>query len=181
MLQIEHLEINDVKLIKTNRFLDNRGFFQQNYQYDEYSLLGIKTNFIQDNWSFSKKGVLRGLHYQVKFPQAKLVQVLSGSVFDVVVDLRTNSSTYGKWVGKTLSDKNGYQLFVPKGFAHGFLVLESNTTFIYKCDSNYKPEYECGIRWDDPIINIKWPKIDVDYVISKKDKELPKLKEIKHF
>ncbi len=181
MLQIEDLEINDVKLIKTNRFLDDRGFFQQNYQYDEYSLLGIKNNFVQDNWSFSKKGVLRGLHYQVKFSQAKLVQVLSGSVFDVVVDLRMNSSTYGKWVGRTLSDKNGYQLYVPKEFAHGFLVLESNTTFIYKCDSNYKPEYEYGIKWDDPTINIKWPNIDVDYIISKKDKELPKFKEIKHF
>lgn len=176
MLKIEDLEINDVKLIKTKRFLDDRGFFQQNYQSDEYSILGIKNTFVQDNWSYSKKGVLRGLHYQDRFPQAKLVQVLQGSVFDVAVDVRKNSSTYGNWIGKTLSDKNGYQLYIPKGFAHGFLVLEPNTTFIYKCDSYYNSEDELGIRWNDPLINIKWPKLDVDYIISEKDKKYPLLK-----
>ncbi len=180
MIEVENLSLEGIKLIKTKKFTDDRGSFQQNYHRDEYKKVGILNNFVQDNWSTSEKGVLRGLHYQLNFPQAKLVQVLKGEVYDVAVDLRENSPTFKKWIGVILNPENGYQLYIPSGFAHGFLTLKSKTEFIYKCDNFYVSNDEYGIRWDDPIINIKWPKISVDYIISEKDKELPSLKEIKH-
>ena len=176
MIEIENLDINDIKLIKTKRHDDSRGFFQQNYHFKDYSDLGIKNDFVQDNWSYSHKGVLRGLHYQEKNSQAKLVQVIKGSIFDVAVDLRSKSPTFGKWVGKTLSDKNGYQLFIPRGFAHGFLVLESNTSLVYKCDDYYNSNDERGIIWNDPTINVKWPFFN-NLIISNKDQCLPSLEE----
>ena len=177
MIEIENLDIKDIKLIKTKRYDDSRGFFQQNYHLKDYSDLGIKNNFVQDNWSFSHKGVLRGLHYQEKNSQAKLVQVIKGSIFDVAVDLRKKSPTFGNWVGMTLSDKNGYQLFIPRGFAHGFLSLKDNTVVYYKCDNFYDSNDQKGIRWDDSELNIKWPQVD-KLITSEKDKKLHLLKDI---
>ena len=179
MIEIENLDIREVKLIKAKRYDDNRGFFRENYHFKDYVALGITNNFVQDNWSYSQKGVLRGIHYQEKNPQAKLVQVIQGSIFDVAVDIRPKSPTYGKWVGKILSDKNGYQLFIPKGFAHGFLALESNTSIVYKCDDYYNPNEERGIIWNDPQVNVKWP-ISNNLIISNKDKSLPSLEEINY-
>ena len=131
MINVETLSIPDVKLIKPGRFNDGRGFFQQTYHYDQYAASGIATRFVQDNWSRSSKGVLRGLHYQFEHPQAKLVGVVRGEVFDVAVDMRRRSPTFGQWVGEVLSEQNGHQMFVPEGFAHGFLVLSALVDFFY--------------------------------------------------
>ena len=162
-------------MIKTKKFYDDRGSFQQNYHRDDYKKVGILNNFVQDNWSTSEKGVLRGLHYQLNFPQAKLVQVLKGEVYDVAVDLRINSPTFKKWIGVILNPENGYQLYIPRGFAHGFLTLKSKTEFIYKCDNIFVKNDEYGLRWDDSTINIEWPSTS-NLVISEKDKALPVFK-----
>ena len=130
---------------------------------------------MQDNWSHSSKGVLRGLHYQLKNPQAKLLTVLRGEVFDVVVDIRRGSPTFGEWIGKNLSAENGLQLYVPEGLAHGFLVLSDEVDFLYKCSAFYTPGDEYGIRWDDPDIGIQWP-INEEPVLAEKDIEAPLLK-----
>jgi dTDP-4-dehydrorhamnose 3,5-epimerase len=175
-MEVIELEIPDVKLIKPRRFPDDRGFFQQSYHYEQYATAGITTSFVQDNWSRSAKGTLRGLHYQLKQPQAKLVSVVQGEVFDAVVDVRRNSPTYGKWVGTTLSDDNGHQLFVPEGFAHGFLVLSDTADFVYKCSGFYAPGDEYGIIWNDTDIGIQWPEIG-SVIISSKDEVLPAFKD----
>ena len=172
MIEIESLEIPDVKLIKTKTFFDSRGFFKQTYHAEEYKNFGISAEFIQDNHSLSNKNVLRGLHYQLNHPQAKLVQVNKGKVYDVAVDMRKNSPSFKKWIGVFLSEENGYQLFIPRGFAHGFLALEQDTQFSYKCDNVYVKNDEYGLRWDDPSINIEWPSTPT-LEISKKDKALP--------
>ena len=135
-------------------------------------------NFIQDNQSRSHKGVLRGLHYQKNFPQAKLVRVIQGEVFDVAVDLRKNSPTYGKWVGVLLSAENKKMFMIPRGFAHGFLVLSDTAEFVYKCDELYHPEDEGGIMWNDPDVNVKWP-LNEEPSLSEKDKEHPLLRDSK--
>ena len=175
MIEVQNLSLEGIKLIKTKKFYDDRGAFQQNYHRDDYKKVGILNNFVQDNWSTSEKGVLRGLHYQLNFPQAKLVQVLKGEVFDVAVDLRINSPTFKKWIGVILNPENGYQLYIPRGFAHGFLTLKSETEFIYKCDNVYVKNDEYGLRWDDSTINIEWPSTS-NLVISEKDKALPVFK-----
>ena len=175
MIEVENLSLEGIKLIKTKKFYDDRGSFQQNYHRDDYKKVGILNNFVQDNWSTSEKGVLRGLHYQLNFPQAKLVQVLKGEVYDVAVDLRINSPTFKKWIGVILNPENGYQLYIPRGFAHGFLTLKSKTEFIYKCDNIFVKNDEYGLRWDDPTINIEWPSTS-NLVISEKDKALPVFK-----
>jgi len=172
MIEIESLEIPDVKLIKTKTFFDSRGSFKQTYHAEEYKNFGISAEFIQDNHSLSNKNVLRGLHYQLNHPQAKLVQVNKGKVYDVAVDMRKNSPSFKKWIGVFLSEENGYQLFIPRGFAHGFLALEQDTQFSYKCDNVYVKNDEYGLRWDDPSINIEWPST-LTLEISKKDKALP--------
>ena len=171
MIEIESLEISDVKLIKTKTFFDSRGSFKQNYHAEEYKNFGISAEFIQDNHSLSNKNVLRGLHYQLNHPQAKLVQVNKGKVYDVAVDMRKNSPSFKKWIGVFLSEDNGYQLFIPRGFAHGFLALEEDTQFSYKCDNVYVKNDEYGLRWDDPSINIEWPSTPT-LEISKKIKKL---------
>lgn len=171
-MKIENLSIPDVKLIKPRRFDDDRGFFQQTYQYEQYAEAGIDTRFVQDNWSRSSKGVLRGLHYQLEHAQSKLVSVIQGEVFDVAVDMRRSSPTFGQWVGACLSAENGHQLFVPKGFAHGFLVLSDTVDFMYKCDDYYAPGDEYGVIWNDPVVGIEWPDMD-NLIISDKDKVLP--------
>ena len=156
-MQVRSLAIPDVKLITPRRFGDDRGYFEQTYHQDDYKAAGIDAEFVQDNHSKSVAGVLRGLHYQRNNPQAKLVSVLSGAVFDVAVDLRQSSPHYGQWVGAELSSENGHQLFVPAGFAHGFLVLSEEVNFYYKCDAFYTPGDEVCIRWDDTDLAIEWP------------------------
>mgnify|MGYP005627918935 CR=1 FL=1 len=156
-MEVRSLAIPDVKLITPRRFGDDRGYFEQTYHQDDYKAAGIDAEFVQDNHSKSVAGVLRGLHYQRNNPQAKLVSVLSGAVFDVAVDLRQSSPHYGQWVGAELSSENGHQLFVPAGFAHGFLVLSEEVNFYYKCDAFYTPGDEVCIRWDDTDLAIEWP------------------------
>lgn len=179
-MNVESLEIPDVKLIKPRRFNDARGFFAQTYQRKQYVEAGIPSTFVQDNWSRSSRGVLRGLHYQYKHAQAKLVSVIRGEVFDVVVDMRKTSPTFGRWDGAVLSEENGHQLFVPKGFAHGFIVLSETVDFMYKCDDYYAPGDEYGVRWNDPSLAIEWPDI-VNPLVSEKDAVLPKFKDAKYF
>ncbi|QHI70181.1 dTDP-4-dehydrorhamnose 3,5-epimerase [Tichowtungia aerotolerans] len=177
---IENLSIPDVKLIKPRVFTDERGFFTQTYHYEQYRDAGIDVRFVQDNWSRSTKGVLRGLHYQLKHPQDKLVSVIRGEVFDVAVDIRNGSPTFGEWVGAILSEKNHHQLFVPKGFAHGFCVLSDKVDFVYKCSDFYTPGDEYGIRWNDPEVGIKWPSLD-ELIISDRDLGLPFFMDVIYF
>lgn len=171
-------EIDGVYVIDAVVYGDDRGYFTETYNEREFKENGLNYKFVQDNQSKSKKGVLRGLHFQKTYPQAKLVRVLEGEVFDVAVDLRANSKTYGKWVGVILSGENKKQFMIPRGFAHGFLVLSDTATFCYKCDEFYHPEDEGGIIWNDPDIGIDW--VNVSQVqLSEKDKKHPTLKESK--
>lgn len=171
-------EISGVYIIENTVFGDNRGFFMETYNEEEFSAAGLNMKFVQDNHSKSKKGVLRGLHFQKKFPQGKLVRVIKGTVFDVAVDLRKESKTYGKWTGVILSEENKKQFYIPEGFAHGFLVISDEAEFCYKCTEFYHPEDEGGVLWNDPDINIKWPmnKLgDSEIILSEKDKCLEPL------
>lgn len=171
-------EIEGVYIIETDVFGDNRGYFMETYNYNQFKEAGLDMVFVQDNQSKSKKGVLRGLHFQKEHTQGKLVRVIKGEVFDVAVDLRKNSKTYGKWAGVNLSEENKKQFYVPEGFAHGFLVLSDEAEFCYKCTDFYHPESEGGIIWNDPDVNIEWPLNGIDEIIfSEKDKKLPTLSE----
>lgn len=170
--------IKDVYIIEPKKYGDDRGYFMETYKECDFNNAGIKNVFIQDNQSKSKKGVLRGLHFQKQHAQAKLVRCLQGEVFDVCVDLREGSETYGKWVGVLLSAEKGNQLMIPRGFAHGFLVVSDEAIFAYKCDDIYHPEDEGGIAWDDKDIGIKWPFTE-NILLSEKDKCHPLLKDIK--
>jgi dTDP-4-dehydrorhamnose 3,5-epimerase len=162
--------IPDVLIIQPKVFGDDRGWFFESFNAKDFSkVIGRQVNFVQDNHSLSKKGVLRGLHYQMEQTQGKLVRVSRGSVFDVVVDLRQFSTTYGKWVGVELSSENKKQLWIPEGFAHGFLVLSDEAEFLYKTTDYWHAESEQCIIWNDPTLNIQWPKIDVDLTINNKD------------
>lgn len=168
-MQIVQTAISEVLVIEPQVFGDERGFFFESFNQQKFAqLTGVKTEFVQDNHSKSAKNVLRGLHYQIQQPQGKLVRVLAGEVFDVAVDVRRNSATFGKWVGVILSAANKRQLWVPPGFAHGFLVLEDHTEFLYKTTDYYAPQYERCIRWDDPDIGIDWP-LDGTPLLSAKD------------
>jgi len=172
--------IKDLVIIETKIFKDERGFFIENYNLRDFINLGIGGNFVQDNYSMSRKGVLRGLHFQIRHSQGKVVQVISGKVFDVAVDLRLNSPTFGKWYGVKLSDDNGLQFYIPPGFAHGFLAIEENTLFFYKCTDFYYPDDELGIIWNDKDIGIQWPLSQVEeIIISDKDKKLSSFSEAK--
>ena len=171
-------EIKDVYTIDVKKYGDNRGYFMETYKESDFKNAGLNYNFIQDNQSKSKKGVLRGLHFQKQYPQAKLVRCLEGEVFDVAVDLRHDSPTYGKWVGVVLSAEKGNLFMIPRGFAHGFIVLSDVATFCYKCDELYHPEDEGGIMWNDPEIGIIWP-FDGEILLSEKDKLHPMLKDLK--
>jgi len=157
---------------------DSRGYFMESYNSRVFSELGIKHQFVQDNCSLSGRGVLRGLHYQLGQPQAKLVRVLSGEVFDVAVDLRKGSETFGKWEGVILSAENKRMFFLPEGFAHGFLVLSETAEFFYKCSDFYAPAEERGIIWNDPDIAIEWPIGEMELILSEKDQALPRLAEM---
>lgn len=172
-------DIPDVQIIEPTVFGDDRGYFMETYQIDEFAAAGIDKPFVQDNQSRSTKGVLRGLHFQIEHPQSKLVRVVSGEVFDVAVDLRPDSPTYGKWEGAVLSAENRRQFFVPRGFAHGFLVLSDVAEFCYKCDDVYHPNDEGGLMWNDPEIGIEWPISEgMELVLSEKDKAHPGLKDL---
>ena len=177
-MELIKTEIEGVYILEPKVFGDNRGYFMETYNKNEFKRLGLDYKFVQDNQSKSKKGVLRGLHFQRKFPQAKLVRVLEGKVFDVAVDLRKDSPTYGKWVGTILSDENKRQFMIPRGFAHGFVVLSETATFTYKCDEFYHPEDEGGIMWNDKDVGIIWP-IEEEPILSEKDKLHPSLKDSK--
>ena len=170
--------IEGVWKISPKKYGDNRGYFMETYKESDFKQVGINNVFVQDNQSKSKKGVLRGLHFQKTYPQAKLVRCIEGEVFDVCVDLRKNSKTYGKWEGVILSAEEGNQFMIPRGFAHGFVVLSESATFCYKCDELYHPEDEGGIMWNDPDINIDWP-FKGDVLLSEKDKKHLSLKESK--
>lgn len=170
--------INDVYKIDVKKYGDNRGFFMETYKESDFKVAGLEYNFVQDNQSKSKKGVLRGLHFQKSFPQAKLVRCIDGEVFDVCLDLRKDSPTYGKWEGVVLSADKGNMFMIPRGFAHGFVVLSETATFCYKCDELYHPDDEGGIMWNDPEVGIEWP-IDFKVLLSEKDKIYKSLKETK--
>lgn len=172
--------IRDLFLIENKSYSDNRGFFMEIFNFKSLNEMGINTSFVQDNFSVSKKGVLRGLHFQRdEWAQAKLVTVLRGEVFDVAVDLRLDSPTYKKYFGTVLSSNNKMQMYIPRGFAHGFLVLSEEAEFFYKCDNFYNPQFDGGIRYDDNEINIAWPNPDSELIISDKDKSLPYLRNLK--
>lgn len=165
-------DIEGLKVIEPTVFGDERGYFMETYNYNDFKEAGIDIVFVQDNQSMSKKGVLRGLHFQKSFPQDKLVRVISGEVFDVVVDLREGSKTFGKWFGVILSAENKKQFFVPKNFAHGFLVLSDTAEFAYKCSDFYHPDDEGGLIWNDPEIGIEWPiPSGMELTIAEKDKK----------
>ena len=171
-------EIAGVYIIEPKVYGDNRGYFMETYKESDFTEAGLSYIFIQDNQSRSRKGVLRGLHFQKTHPQAKLVRVLEGEVYDVAVDLRKGSKTYGKYVGVVLSAENKRMFMIPRGFAHGFVVLSDTATFTYKCDELYHPEDEGGIMWNDPDVGIVWPDCG-EILLSEKDKKHPSLKDAK--
>jgi len=163
-------QIADVLLLEPRVFGDDRGFFFESFNQRVFEeVTGVKTQFVQDNHSKSARGVLRGLHFQVQKPQGKLVRVAQGEVFDVAVDIRKGSPTYGQWVGEILSAENKRQLWIPAGLAHGFVVLSETAEFLYKTTDYYAPEHECCIAWNDPTLAIQWPLRDIQPVLSKKD------------
>ena len=162
-------EIEGVFIIEPRVFGDDRGYFMETYNKNDFEKAGICCEFVQDNQSKSKKGVLRGLHFQKTHPQAKLVRVTKGEVFDVAVDLRKDSPTWGRYVGVVLSAEKKNMFFIPKGFAHGFLVLSDEVEFTYKCDEFYHPEDEGGIPWNDPSVAISWPSFESELCLSGKD------------
>ena len=171
------LEIPDVKLVIPKHYPDERGYFLESFKESEFSANKINAKFVQDNVSFSTKGVLRGLHYQQKpKEQAKLVSVISGEIFDIAVDIRKDSKTYGKWVSQILSEKNHKMLYIPEGFAHGFCTLSDTANVLYKVTNEYSPENERGIIWNDPNVSISWPIENL--IISEKDKKLPILQKL---
>lgn len=171
--------IDGVYIIEPKVFGDSRGYFMESYNKEHFEEAGLNMTFVQDNESKSSKGVLRGLHFQKKHSQGKLVRVTRGEVFDVAVDLRSGSSTYGKWEGVILTEENKKQFYIPKGFAHGFLVLSDEAVFNYKCTDFYSPEYDGGVMWNDSDINIEWPLDGIENILlSEKDKVHPNLKDL---
>lgn len=172
--------IDGVIIVEPTAFGDSRGYFMETYQKEEFIKGGITVDFVQDNQSMSTKGVLRGLHFQKQFSQSKLVRCIRGAVFDVAVDLRPDSKTYGKWEGVVLSAENKKQFFIPKNFAHGFLVLSDEAEFVYKVDDFYHPNDEGGLMWNDPDIAIEWPiEEGMEIKLSDKDKLHPPFKNLK--
>lgn len=177
-IKVTTCEIEGLKVIEPRVFGDERGYFFESYNYNDFNEAGIPQVFVQDNQSASKRGVLRGLHFQKNFPQDKLVRVIRGEVFDVAVDLRKDSKTYGKWFGVVLSEDNKKQFFIPKNFAHGFLVLSDYAEFAYKCTDFYHPDDEGGLLYNDPDIGVEWPfEEGVELILSDKDQKWSGIKE----
>lgn len=176
--QFNKTEIDGLYVIEPTVFGDNRGYFMETYTYSAFKEAGLSMNFVQDNQSKSKKGVLRGLHFQTRNSQGKLVRVIRGEVFDVAVDIREGSATYGQWYGVSLSEENKRQFYIPEGFAHGFLVTSEEAEFVYKCTNFYDPASEGGLLWNDKDIGIQWPiSPDMEILLSDKDKKQPTLRE----
>ncbi len=178
-ISVETCEIEGLKVITPQVFGDERGYFMETYNYNDFREAGISEVFVQDNQSSSTKGVLRGLHFQIEHPQDKLVRVVRGEVFDVAVDLRKDSPTCGKWFGAVLSEQNKKQFFIPKNFAHGFLVLTDTAEFCYKCTDFYHPGDEGGLPFDDKEIGVRWPDIDGELNINARDRGWPSFAEYK--
>ena len=177
-ISVQACEIEGLYVIEPTVYKDERGYFMETYNYNDFKEKGIDAVFVQDNQSMSVRGVLRGLHYQKQFPQGKLVRVVRGEVFDVAVDLRERSDTFGKWFGVYLSAENKKQFYIPEGFAHGFLVLSDVAEFAYKCTDFYHPGDEGGVLWSDPDIGIDWPITDdMNLIISEKDHKWGNLKD----
>ncbi|NDY74515.1 dTDP-4-dehydrorhamnose 3,5-epimerase [Desulfobacter hydrogenophilus] len=171
-MKYTELAIPDVVLMEPNVFGDHRGFFMETFREDEFNEKVRSVRFVQDNHSMSRKGILRGLHYQIEHPQGKLVRVIQGQVFDVAVDIRKSSPYFGQWVGEILTEENNRMLWVPPGFAHGFYVLSDTAQFIYKCTDYYAPKFERSILWSDQTIGIQWPGIEKQTpVLSQKDEQ----------
>ena len=180
-MKVTPTSIPSVLIIEPKVFGDTRGFFFESFnQRDFNQATGLDVNFVQDNHSRSSKGVLRGLHYQIQQPQGKLVRVVRGSIFDVTVDLRKSSPTFGQWVGMELNEDNHCQLWIPPGFAHGFYVLSDSADFLYKTTDYYAPEFECSLIWNDPTIGIEWP-LNTQPIISAKDVQGNKLADAEVF
>lgn len=178
-ITVEETPIEGLKIISPTVFGDSRGYFMETYNFNDFKEAGIDVSFVQDNQSASKKGVLRGLHFQKEFPQDKLVRVIKGEVFDVAVDMRKGSKTYGKWYGVRLSEENKKMFFIPKNFAHGFLVLSEYAEFTYKCSDLYHPDDEGGVIYNDPEIAVEWPiEEGMELIMSDKDQKWPTLKEL---
>ena len=176
--QFQKTDIDGLYVIEPTVFGDERGYFMETYNYNEFAATGLDMTFVQDNQSKSKRGVLRGLHFQTKNSQGKLVRVIRGEVFDVGVDLREGSATFGQWYGLLLSEENHKQLYIPEGFAHGFLVTSEEAEFVYKCTRFYDPSGEGGLLWNDKDIGIDWPVTeDMDILLSDKDKIQPTFQE----
>ena len=175
-MKVTPTRLGDVLIIEPRVFGDQRGYFLETFQRERYVARGMDQDFVQDNLSFSVRNTLRGLHFQFRQAQAKLVQVLEGEIFDVAVDIRRGSPTFGKSVGMTLSAENHHQLYIPRGFAHGFCVLSETALFMYKCSDYYLPQEEGGICWNDPDLNIDWPVCDP--ILSDKDRRFPRLSQI---
>lgn len=177
---VETCEIEGLKVITPTVYGDSRGYFMETYNYEDFKAAGIEQVFVQDNQSASKKGVLRGLHFQIQYPQDKLVRVIKGEVFDVAVDLRPDSRTYGKWHGELLTAENKKQFFIPKNFAHGFLVLSDEAEFCYKCTDFYHPNDEGGLYYADPEIGVEWPiPAGMELIMSDKDTKWGGIKDYK--
>lgn len=170
--------IEGLYIIEPRVFPDKRGFFMESYNKREFEAIGLTMEFVQDNHSKSTKGVLRGLHFQDKHPQGKLVRVIRGEVFDVAVDIRRGSPTFGKWYGIILSEDNKRMFYIPEGFAHGFLVLSDEADFLYKCTDYYHPDEDNGIIWNDPDIGIDWPLNGMEPILSEKDKKRKRINEV---
>jgi dTDP-4-dehydrorhamnose 3,5-epimerase len=177
-MKVTKTKLDGCVIIQPKVFGDTRGFFKETFQADRYKEAGLVLPFVQDNHSRSTQGVLRGLHYQKTKPQGKLVSCSQGEVFDVAVDLRSGSSTYGQWAGVLLTGDNHIQFYVPPGFAHGFVVLSDTADFQYKCTDYYDPSDEGGLIWNDPDVGIEWPLDDIEPKLSEKDMTLPKLNEL---
>ena len=177
-IKVTTCDIEGLYVIEPTVFKDERGYFMETYNQNDFKEAGLNMTFVQDNQSMSVKGVLRGLHFQKQYPQGKLVRAVRGTVFDVAVDLRSDSKTYGKWFGVTLSAENKKQFYIPEGFAHGFLVLSDEAEFAYKCTDFYHPGAEGGLLWSDPEIGVDWPiEPGMELIISDKDKKWSGLKD----
>lgn len=172
---IEKTPIDGLMVVTSRIYRDERGCFFESYHREALHELGLDADFVQDNVSRSAKGVIRGMHFQKHYPQGKLVRAIAGRIFDVAVDLREDSSTFKQWFGIELSPDNGFALFIPAGFAHGFLALEDQTCVHYKATDYYHPEDEGGFRYDDTEISIQWPQVDGEFIVSSKDRALPEL------
>lgn len=180
-MKVIETDISGLLILEPRVFGDDRGFFMETWNASDFASAGLDLEWVQDNHSHSQKGVLRGLHFQNPGPQGKLVRVTRGAVFDVAVDLRAASPSFGKWFGLELSAENKRMFWVPEGFAHGFLTLEDNTDFLYKCTAPYAPESEHTLAWDDPAIGIEWPVDNLDPIISAKDAVGQSLADVKAF